>query len=165
MGVAPRGRPGRGEERGGVALSVLEEEAGVCCGLKATCSVRSQQTNGPSTRLPAWADRRSTPSGAAYFGAGRGRDRLAQKRLKRRGAEVPKRRAARTTGAREPLVKVSYVNSDREVEAIVWRRRELTGMSDQDVDDVAFLTGRTFKRVPPPSRWLKVPEYLLLVWG
>ena len=49
-------------------------------------------------------------------------------------------------GKRDPLVKVSYVNSDRQVEAVVWRRRELTGMSDQDVDDVAFLTGR------PPGR-------------
>lgn len=52
----------------------------------------------------------------------------------------PEGRATRTTGVKEALVKVSYVNSDRH-EAVVWRRREFTGMSEHDVDDVAFLTG------------------------
>lgn len=41
---------------------------------------------------------------------------------------------------REPLVKIAYVASVNNIEAVVWRRGERV-MSDQDVDDVAFLTG------------------------
>ncbi|KAJ9582424.1 hypothetical protein L9F63_003222, partial [Diploptera punctata] len=41
---------------------------------------------------------------------------------------------------KDPLIKVSVVTSARDIEAVVWRRRDLV-MSDQDVDDVAFLTG------------------------
>lgn len=41
---------------------------------------------------------------------------------------------------REPLIKVSIVTGPRNVEAVVWRRGQSV-MSDQDVDDVAFLTG------------------------
>lgn len=41
---------------------------------------------------------------------------------------------------RDPLVKVSVVTGVRNVEAVVWRRRQSV-MSEQDVDDVAFLTG------------------------
>lgn len=41
---------------------------------------------------------------------------------------------------KDPLIKISVVNSAREIEAVVYRRRSLV-MSDQDVDDVAFLTG------------------------
>lgn len=41
---------------------------------------------------------------------------------------------------RDPLVKVSVVTGARNVEAVVWRRRQSV-MSEQDVDDVAFLTG------------------------
>ena len=43
---------------------------------------------------------------------------------------------------RDPLIKVSVVTSARDIEAVVWRRRDIV-MSDQDVDDVAFLTGKT----------------------
>lgn len=42
---------------------------------------------------------------------------------------------------RDPLIKISVVSSARDIEAVVWRRRNIV-MSDQDVDDVAFLTGR-----------------------
>jgi hypothetical protein len=42
---------------------------------------------------------------------------------------------------RDPLIKISVVSSARDIEAVVWRRRDIV-MSDQDVDDVAFLTGR-----------------------
>lgn len=42
---------------------------------------------------------------------------------------------------RDPLIKISIVSSARDIEAVVWRRRDIV-MSDQDVDDVAFLTGR-----------------------
>lgn len=41
---------------------------------------------------------------------------------------------------RDQLVKVSVVSGVRNVEAVVWRRRQSV-MSEQDVDDVAFLTG------------------------
>ncbi|PSN33537.1 hypothetical protein C0J52_22449 [Blattella germanica] len=41
---------------------------------------------------------------------------------------------------RDPLIKISVVTSARDIEAVVWRRRDIV-MSDQDVDDVAFLTG------------------------
>lgn len=41
---------------------------------------------------------------------------------------------------REALVKVSVVTGDHSIEAVVWRRGERV-MSEQDVDDVAFLTG------------------------
>lgn len=41
---------------------------------------------------------------------------------------------------REPLVKVAYVAGVNNIEAVVWRRGQRV-MSDQDVDDVAFLTG------------------------
>jgi len=47
---------------------------------------------------------------------------------------------------RDPLIKISIVSSARDIEAVVWRRRDIV-MSDQDVDDVAFLTGR-LKRNP-----------------
>lgn len=43
-------------------------------------------------------------------------------------------------GKRTPLIKKSVVSSTLEVETVVWRRRDVI-MSDQDVDDVAFLTG------------------------
>lgn len=42
---------------------------------------------------------------------------------------------------REPLVKVSVVTGDHNIEAVVWRREQRVVMSEQDVDDVAFLTG------------------------
>lgn len=41
---------------------------------------------------------------------------------------------------REALVKVSVVTGDHSIEAVVWRRGQRV-MSEQDVDDVAFLTG------------------------
>lgn len=41
---------------------------------------------------------------------------------------------------RESLVKVSVVTGDHSIEAVVWRRGQRV-MSEQDVDDVAFLTG------------------------
>lgn len=40
----------------------------------------------------------------------------------------------------ELLVKVSIVTGPHSVEAVVWKRGDLV-MSDQDVDDVTFLTG------------------------
>lgn len=43
---------------------------------------------------------------------------------------------------REPLVKVAFV-ANNNIEAVVWRRGR-TVMSDQDVDDVAFLTGTNY---------------------
>lgn len=43
---------------------------------------------------------------------------------------------------REPLVKVAYVAGVNNIEAVVWRRGQRV-MSEQDVDDVAFLTGTT----------------------
>lgn len=42
--------------------------------------------------------------------------------------------------SRDPLVKVSVVTGVRNIEAVVWRRGQSV-MSEQDVDDVAFLTG------------------------
>lgn len=47
---------------------------------------------------------------------------------------------------RDPLIKISVVSSARDIEAVVWRRRDIV-MSDQDVDDVAFLTGRPKKNL------------------
>lgn len=44
---------------------------------------------------------------------------------------------------RDQLIKVSIVSSAKDIEAVVWRRRRPLVMSEQDVDDVAFLTGRT----------------------
>lgn len=43
-------------------------------------------------------------------------------------------------GNRDKFIKVSVVTEARNVEAVVWRRRQ-SAMSEQDVDDVAFLTG------------------------
>lgn len=40
----------------------------------------------------------------------------------------------------EPLVKVSVVTGNHNIEAVVWRRYQKV-MTEQDVDDVAFLTG------------------------
>ncbi|KAJ8985877.1 hypothetical protein NQ317_006251, partial [Molorchus minor] len=40
----------------------------------------------------------------------------------------------------EPLVKVAVVTGDQNVEAVVWRRYQKV-MTEQDIDDVAFLTG------------------------
>lgn len=40
----------------------------------------------------------------------------------------------------EPLIKVAYVAGVNNIKAVVWRRGQRV-MSDQDVDDVAFLTG------------------------
>ena len=47
---------------------------------------------------------------------------------------------------KDPLIKFSVVFSDRDIESVVWRRRDLV-MSDQDVDDVAFLTGMLLQRI------------------
>lgn len=44
---------------------------------------------------------------------------------------------------RDPLVKVSVVTGVRNIEAVVWRRGQSV-MSEQDVDDVAFLTGTNY---------------------
>lgn len=41
---------------------------------------------------------------------------------------------------RDLLVKVAFVAGKNNIEAVVWRRGQ-TVMSEQDVDDVAFLTG------------------------
>lgn len=46
-------------------------------------------------------------------------------------------------GNRDKFIKVSVVTEARNVEAVVWRRRQ-SAMSEQDVDDVAFLTGKIF---------------------
>ncbi|KAK3928743.1 hypothetical protein KUF71_016966, partial [Frankliniella fusca] len=57
--------------------------------------------------------------------------------------------ARNTTVGREPLIKVSYVSGGRQVETVSRRRGD---MSDQDVDDVAFLTGSP---APPGTLWEK----------
>lgn len=45
---------------------------------------------------------------------------------------------------REPLIKVAYASNDGEVKGFVYRRPPPNSfaMSEQDVDDVAFLTGK-----------------------
>lgn len=45
--------------------------------------------------------------------------------------------------SKEELVKVSVVAGVRNIQAVVWRRAGTAVMSEQDVDDVAFLTGTT----------------------
>lgn len=47
---------------------------------------------------------------------------------------------------RDPFVKVSVVTGLEHVEAVVWRRDHRV-MSDQDVDDVAFLTGTNHAQI------------------
>lgn len=42
---------------------------------------------------------------------------------------------------RDLLVKVAFVAGKNNIEAVVWRRGHRIVMSEQDVDDVAFLTG------------------------
>lgn len=53
---------------------------------------------------------------------------------------------------REPLIKVAYASKDGQVKELVHRRPPPNrfAMSEQDVDDVAFLTGEI-------SRWLGIP--------
>jgi len=55
---------------------------------------------------------------------------------------------------KEPLIKVAYASKDGQVKELVHRRPPPNrfAMSEQDVDDVAFLTGEIFLSVS----WLEI---------
>lgn len=66
----------------------------------------------------------------------------AQSREKLRNDNQASIRARILAEQREPLIKVAYASKDGQVKELVHRRPpNRFAMSEQDVDDVAFLTG------------------------
>ena len=61
---------------------------------------------------------------------------------------------------REPLIKISYASTDGEVKGFVYRKPPPNrfAMSEQDVDDVAFLTGKLNKM---PFCWADSSLYVI----